>query len=117
MAAVASTDPDAEPAKLAATLAACAANRGLNKGLPTDWGAMVTGSYMEYILAKLAGSPRISDCRDVYLHDAIWNPKSRELKLDYTPGPKARIIIDNGGTKKEVPPAPVGTRREFTLKF
>ena len=117
MAAVASTDPDAEPAKLAATLAACAANRGLNKGLPTDWGAMVTGSYMEYILAKLSGSPRISDCRDVYLHDAIWNPKSRELKLDYTPGPKARIIIDNGGAKKEVPPTTAGTRRKVTLKF
>lgn len=118
MAAVASTDPDAKPADMAATLAACAANKGLNTRLPTDWGAMVTGSYMEYILAKLAGSPRISDCRGVYLHDAIWDPASRKLKLDYTPGPGARLAVRAPkGPERALPVAPAGTRREETLAF
>ena len=110
-------EPAATPEKSAAAPAACAASKGLNARLPTDWGGMVTGSYMEYILAKLAGSPRIADCRDIYLHDAIWNPKSRELKLDYTPGPKATIVIDAGGQRKVVDPAPAGIRRKVTLNF
>ena len=118
MAAVAAADPDAKSDKLAATLAACAANRGLNKGLPTDWGAMVTGSYMEYVLARLAGSPRLSDCRAVDLHDATWDPKARRLKLSYTPGPGARLAIrPSGSAERTLPVTPAGTRREEMVEL
>lgn len=74
-------------------LDACTKVERLNKWLPTDWPGMDTGSYLEYIFHRMTNSPVISDCRDCHLHDAVYEPKLKELTLDYTPGSKARLAI------------------------
>ena len=106
--------PDGE---LAAKLAACAADETLNKNLPRDWPGMDTGSYMEYILARLADSPRITECRQSNVHDARWDPSARKLTIDYTPGKDARITVTSGTRTIDLPTSPAGSRRTETLSF
>ena len=103
--------------ELAAKLAACAADEALNKRLPRDWPGMDTGSYMEYILARLADSPRITECRQSNVHDARWDPSTRKLTIDYTPGKDARITVTSGTRTIDLPTSPAGSRRTETLSL
>lgn len=60
----------------------------------SDWPGMDTGSYLEFIFAKYRGTPRLTDCRDLDLHDAVYDPSTKTLKLDFTPGPNAALAVD-----------------------
>ena len=62
--------------------------------LKKDWPGMDVGAYMEYSLQKIASAPRITDCRDVCLHDATYNPKRKRLVLDVTPGVNAVLAVE-----------------------
>ena len=67
----------------------------LNKWLRTDWPGMDTCSYVEYIYHRLTGSPVVTDCRGVNLHDAQYDVKTRTLTLDFTPVTKyAALAVD-----------------------
>ena len=55
---------------------------------------MDTGSYLEYVLHRLAQSPVITDCRDVNLHNATYDAATKTLALDFTPGPQAALAVD-----------------------
>ena len=67
----------------------------LNQWLRTDWPGMDTCSYVEYIYHRLTGSPVVTDCRGVNLHDAQYDVKTRTLTLDFTPVTKdAALAVD-----------------------
>ena len=116
-AAILAIGDDLPEGELAAKLAACAADEALNTRPPRDWPGMDTGSYMEYVLARLAGSPRISECRQANVHDARWDPAARTLALDYTPGPRARLAVTSGARTIDLPTVPAGTRRTEILSL
>ena len=85
---------DLSPEALQERLKTCAANQKLNSRLPRDWPGMDTGSYIEYALHRIYGSPVITDCRGVTLHSAIWDPEQKKLTLDVTPGENAVLTVD-----------------------
>lgn len=84
----------------------------LNKWLRTDWPGMDTCSYVEYIYHRLIGSPVVTDCRGVNLHDAQYDVKTRTLTLDFTPVTKDAALAVNG-----VPLAELVVGRRETRKF
>ena len=71
----------------------CVANEKLNTRLQRDWPGMNTGYFIEYVLRRLSDGPVITDCRDVYLHDASYDPAKKCLRLDVTPGPDAALSV------------------------
>ena len=96
MAAILAIGGDQSDAELRAYLDACTRLEKLNKWLPTDWPGMDTGSYLEFVYHRLAGSPLIADCRDLTLHDAVFDPASGELRLDVTPGARPALAVRTG---------------------
>jgi len=62
--------------------------------LPEDWPGMGVGTYMEYALARIADAPLITDCRNVELHEATWNPARRKLTLEFTPSHGAGLAVN-----------------------
>ena len=101
--------------ELAAKLSACAADAALNARLPRDWPGMDTGSYMEFVLARLADAPRITDCRGIHLHDARWDRKSGMLTLDFTPGNGAALKVSGHGRDVQVDVSRRGERRKVCV--
>lgn len=88
---------DLQPAELVSRMEQVAASEEVHRRLCRDWPGMDTSSYLEYVYAYLAGTPHISDCRDVNLHDAVYDPATGELTLDFTPGPEAALAVSFGG--------------------
>ncbi|MBR0458104.1 MAG: hypothetical protein IJJ26_02595 [Victivallales bacterium] len=84
--AVYSLDPECNHDTLKKLLQKCYEHKLYNKRLPGDWPGMNTGSYLEYIFHRFTNSPIISDCRDLYLQDAIYDPASKKLTLTYLAG-------------------------------
>ena len=85
---------DALPAdELRQRLDRCVASEKLNARLKKDWPGMNTGYYIEYVLHRLSGSPAITDCRDVYLHNATYDPAKGIVRLDVTPGRAAALAV------------------------
>lgn len=67
----------------------------LDRFLMNDWPGIDTGSYLEYVLHGVAGSPVITDCRGVDLHDARFDPATRTLTIEATATSRdARIAVD-----------------------
>ena len=69
-------------------------------------------SNVEFIFAKYRGTPRLTDCRDLDLHDAVYDPSTKTLKLDFTPGPNAALAVDG----KPVEIGTSGERRTIEIK-
>ena len=65
-----------------------------------DWPGMDGGSAVEYALHRLYGSPYVTDCRDVFVHDATYDPRTKTVKLDFTPGANAALAV--GGKPVEI---------------
>jgi hypothetical protein len=66
----------------------------------------------------MSDTPRISDCRDVDVHDAVYDPASRELVIDFTPGERASLAVSvKGGKWKPVDVSRPGERRRFAMRF
>ena len=85
---------DVSESQMIERLDAVAANKSLHDFHCSDWPGMDTGSYLEFIFAKYRGTPRLTDCRDLDLHDAVYDPSTKTLKLDFTPGPNAALAVD-----------------------
>ena len=94
MAAILAIGDDLPPSELESRLARCAVHGKLNARLLKDWPGMDTGSYLEYVLHRLAQSPVITDCRDIDLHNATYDAATKTLALDFTPGPQAALAVD-----------------------
>ena len=58
-----------------------------------DWPAMDSGSFIEWTLHRLHGSPYITDCRDMFVHDATYDPATQKVVLDVTPGERGSISV------------------------
>lgn len=58
-----------------------------------DWPAMDSGSFIEWTLHRLYRSPYVTDCRDAFVHDAVYDPKTKTVTLDVTPGERCRIAV------------------------
>ena len=96
----------------------CASDADLHKRLCRDWPGVQTSSYLEYVYAAMSDTPRISDCRDVDVHDAVYDPVSRELVIDFTPGERASLAVSvKGGKWKSVDVSHPGERRRFAMRF
>ena len=85
---------DVSESQMIERLDAVAANKSLHDFHCSDWPGMDTGSYLEFIFAKYRGTPHLTDCRDLDLHDAVYDPSTKTLKLDFTPGPNAALAVD-----------------------
>ena len=59
-----------------------------------DWPGMDSGSFIEFTLHRLTHSPKVTDCRDVNVHDAQYDPATGVLTLDVTPGAFAALAVD-----------------------
>ena len=58
-----------------------------------DWPAMDSGSFIEWTLHRPYRSPYVTDCRDAFVHDAVYDPKTKTVTLDVTPGERCRIAV------------------------
>ena len=58
-----------------------------------DWPAMDSGSFIEWTLHRLHGSPYVTDCRDMFVHDATYDPATKTVVLDVTPGERGSISV------------------------
>ena len=58
-----------------------------------DWPAMDSGSFIEWTLHRLHGSPYITDCRDMFVHDATYDPATKTVVLDVTPGENGALAV------------------------
>ena len=97
-------------------LALCAADTNRHVRLCKDWPGIQTSSYLEYVYAAMAGTPKISDCRDVNLHDAAYDPATGELTLDFTPGAEAALAVTpKGGGPVRIDVSRPGERRKVSF--
>lgn len=117
MSAILAIGDDIPNEMLAAKLAECVADERLNARLKRDWPGMDTGSYMEFVLARLTGAPRIVDCRGVNMHDARWDRESRILTLDFTPGSGAALKVSGHGREVQIDVSRSGERRQVKVAF
>ena len=93
MAAILAIGDDLPADELRRRLDLCVASEKMNARLKKDWPGMNTGYYIEYVLHRLSGSPAITDCRDVYLHNATYDPAKGIVRLDVTPGRAAALAV------------------------
>lgn len=90
----------------------CAGDVERHRRLCRDWPGVQTSSYLEYVYAAMAGTPLLSDCRDVDLHDAVYDPADGVLTLDFTPGARAALRVrSRGGRETAVDVSRPGERR------
>ena len=82
------------PDDLLAKLRELVGNETYLAGRKKDWPGMDIGAYAEYALHVIAGSPTITDCRDIDLHDAVYDPVGKLLTLDFTPGENAVLAVE-----------------------
>ncbi|MBR0458105.1 MAG: hypothetical protein IJJ26_02600 [Victivallales bacterium] len=131
MAAIYSLDPQSSPDKIKELLESCFQNQAYNKRLPRDWPGMNSGSYIEYALHRIVDSPSISDCRDLNLQDAVFDPATKTLTLKYLPGQvEPQIVVrsqrklapNQQGLSQDANgqvrlPAPKGKQTTITVQF
>jgi len=77
--------------------------------LPEDWPGMGAGNYMEYALARIADAPKITNCRNLKLHEATWDPVQQQLTMEFTPGADARLAV-NGRSLANLTPGRLEVR-------
>ena len=98
-------------------LALCAADTNRHARLCRDWPGVQVSSYLEYVYAAMAATPRISDCRDLDLHDAAYDPATGELTLDFTPGAEAALAVTpRGGEAVRIDVSRPGERRTVRME-
>ena len=91
-----------------------AADAGFERFLRSDWPGMDTGSFLEFVFAKYRSTPRITDCRDMDLHDAWYDPASGMFGFEATAG--ERGVLEIGGKRVEGLVPGVRVRKEFKVK-
>ncbi len=102
MCAILAIGADMRRDELARRLELCAGDRERHAKLCQDWPGVQTSSYLEYVYAAMSNTPRISDCRDVTLHDAVFDPVTGELTFDYTPGENASLAVESPRGFREI---------------
>lgn len=88
------TQGDVPEAQMLERLDRIMADKPFHDFLCSDWPGMDSASYLAYVFAKYRNTPTLTDCRDVDLHDAVYDPATKTLTLDVTPGERARLAVN-----------------------
>ena len=114
MCAILALGGDVSEAEMAEKLEMVAADKSFHNFLCSDWPGMDTGSFLEFVFAKYRNTPRITDCRDMDLHDAVFDPATGVLSIDATSGANGSLAID-GHAVEGLRPG-VRTKKEIKLR-
>ena len=114
MCAVLALGGDVPEAEMAAKMEMVAADKPFHDFLCSDWPGMDTGSFLEFVFAKYRRTPRITDCRDMDLHDAVFDPATGVLAIDATSGANGALAVEGESVEGFRPG--VRTRKELKLR-
>ena len=114
MCAILALGGDVSEAEMAEKLEMVAADKPFHNFLCSDWPGMDTGSFLEFVFAKYRNTPRITDCRDMDLHDAVFDPATGVLSIDATSGANGSLAV-NGHAVEGLRPG-VRTKKEIKLR-